>query len=96
MAWTPLNFGQYSGKTLPHLLLTDPDYFFWAHGDHVFKGQLASEAEVLFGGRHGSRFLSGARKGSWQSMSSIRQRGSSLPLTLCLSRNRLTEDPLQR
>ena len=46
MAWTPLNFGQYSGKTLPHILLTDPDYFFWAHGEDVFKGQLASEAEV--------------------------------------------------
>jgi hypothetical protein len=29
--WTPLEFGKYKGKTLPQIVLRDPDWFFWAH-----------------------------------------------------------------
>ncbi len=28
--WQPLRFGKYLGKTLPQVLVKDPDYFFWA------------------------------------------------------------------
>ena len=31
--WSVLNFGRYRGKTLPQVLLRDPDYFFWAAED---------------------------------------------------------------
>lgn len=30
MPWTMLNFGKHKGKTLPQVLFTDPDWFFWA------------------------------------------------------------------
>jgi hypothetical protein len=38
-------FGKYTGLTLPQVLFTDPDYFFWVRG--VLKGALAIEAEKL-------------------------------------------------
>lgn len=28
--WSPLNFGRYEGKSLPQVLFSDPDWFFWA------------------------------------------------------------------
>jgi hypothetical protein len=36
-------FGRYRGLTLPQVLFTDPDYFFWIRG--LLKGALAIEAE---------------------------------------------------
>lgn len=36
MKWTPLIFGKHQGKTLPQVLLHDPDWFFWAWGREVF------------------------------------------------------------
>ncbi|MER9642391.1 hypothetical protein [Mesorhizobium sp. M0239] len=46
--WTEITFGKHSGKTLPQLLLTDPDYFFWAMEEGgVFKGSLATQAASL-------------------------------------------------
>ena len=50
MPWTPLNFGRHNGKTLPQLLFTDPDYFFWAYETEVFEGRgepLRGEAERI-------------------------------------------------
>jgi hypothetical protein len=49
MPWTPLWFGRHSGKTLPQVLFTDPDYFFWACEDGVFedKRSLRREAAIL-------------------------------------------------
>lgn len=43
--WSEMPIGKYKGKTLPQLLLTDPDYFFWAieQGD-FFRGGLAKQA----------------------------------------------------
>jgi hypothetical protein len=38
-------FGKYTGLTLPQVLFTDPDYFFWVTG--VLKGALGIEAEQL-------------------------------------------------
>ncbi len=46
--WTPLYFGKHKGKTLPQVLFTDPDYFFWAFEDGIFKGTLLLEARDIF------------------------------------------------
>ncbi|WCK69395.1 hypothetical protein [Agrobacterium tumefaciens] len=43
--WSEMPIGKYKGKTLPQLLLTDPDYFFWAmEQDDFFRGGLAKQA----------------------------------------------------
>jgi len=49
MKWTSLNFGKYAGKTLPQVLLSDPDYFFWAMENNAFyrKGTIENEALLL-------------------------------------------------
>lgn len=46
MAWSQVHFGKHSGKTLPQILCSDPDWFFWAMKKYVFsnKGALQSEA----------------------------------------------------
>jgi hypothetical protein len=33
--WTSLNFGKHCGKSLPEIILHDPDWFFWAIEDNV-------------------------------------------------------------
>jgi hypothetical protein len=38
-------FGRYTGLTLPQVLFTDPDYFFWV--EEVLKGALEIEAEQV-------------------------------------------------
>jgi hypothetical protein len=43
--WIPMPFGKHEGLTLPQILFTDPDYFFWLKG--VLKGALASEINEL-------------------------------------------------
>jgi hypothetical protein len=45
MIWTTVHFGKHSGKALPQIVLTDPNWFFWAAD--ILYGQLASEAEIL-------------------------------------------------
>jgi hypothetical protein len=45
MIWTTVKFGKYSGKTLPQIVLTDPNWFFWAAD--ILYGPLATEAETL-------------------------------------------------
>ena len=47
--WITLDFGKHKGKTLPHILCTDPDWFFWAFEKGVFNKsiRLSSEADVL-------------------------------------------------
>ena len=47
MNWTKLDFGRYERKTLPQILLHDPDWFFWAFESGAFKGRLAVEATDL-------------------------------------------------
>jgi hypothetical protein len=51
MPWTALTFGQYRGKTLPQVVFSDPDWFFWACEDRVFENKspplLASEARLV-------------------------------------------------
>jgi hypothetical protein len=45
MVWTTLNFGKHAGKTLPQVVLSDANWFFWAAD--ILYGQLATEAELL-------------------------------------------------
>jgi hypothetical protein len=40
-------FGKYEGRTLPQVLLRDPDYFFWLVREGVLKGALAMQAKQL-------------------------------------------------
>jgi hypothetical protein len=46
MAWTEVNFGKWAdkGKTLPQIVFSDPDWFFWAVEKQTFFGPLAAEA----------------------------------------------------
>ncbi len=49
MSWSTVYFGKHKGKTLPQIVMSDPDYFFWAVENGVFqnKGPLAREAEEV-------------------------------------------------
>ena len=49
MAWSTINFVKHEGKTLPQVLFSDPDWFFWAMKNDVFKnkGALETEAAVI-------------------------------------------------
>lgn len=49
MAWTVLTFGKHSGKSLPQVLFSDPDWFFWAMEEGLFAKRpgLRKEAELL-------------------------------------------------
>jgi hypothetical protein len=49
MPWSVVRFGKHKGKTLPQIVFADPDWFFWAVEEHVFrdKGRLAAEAADL-------------------------------------------------
>ncbi len=47
MRWTTLNFGRHAGRSLPEIIVSDADWFFWAFKVGVFKGRLAAEAEDL-------------------------------------------------
>ncbi|MCU4119809.1 hypothetical protein [Variovorax sp. N23] len=49
MAWTEISFGKHAGKSLPQILFTDPDWFFWAVETGVFSKRpaLAIEAAQL-------------------------------------------------
>src|SRR5438132_220671 len=49
MAWTRIGFGKHATRTLPQVLFTDPDWFFWAYEKGIFdnRGHLLREATVL-------------------------------------------------
>lgn len=47
MGWTVVKKGKHIGKTLPQIIFSDPDYFFWGIENDVFNGALASEAKEL-------------------------------------------------
>lgn len=48
MAWSELAFGKHKGKTLPQVLFSDPDWFFWACENNVFKGEMKKEADDIY------------------------------------------------
>ena len=47
MHWTTLNFGTHKGKSLPQIIISDPDWFFWAVASGVLERRFAAEAEDL-------------------------------------------------
>jgi hypothetical protein len=50
MTWSTLTFGKHQGKTLPQVLFSDPDWFFWAVEEGVFEkraGSIKAEAQDL-------------------------------------------------
>ncbi len=42
-----LTFGRHQGKTLPQIVLKDPDWFFWALRRRLFRPPLAAEAKDI-------------------------------------------------
>jgi hypothetical protein len=48
MNWSILNFGKHKGKSLPQVILHDPDWFFHAYENEYFKGSMAREAQELY------------------------------------------------
>jgi len=50
MSYSIVNFGRYEGKTLPQIIFNDPDWFFWAWEQNIFKnkGVLNEEADELY------------------------------------------------
>ena len=47
MTWTPVNFGEYEGDTLPQIVLDDPHWFFRTMEEKKFRGDLEKEAEEI-------------------------------------------------
>ena len=48
--WATVDFGQHEGKTLPQIVLSDPDWFFWAVEERVFddKPLLRKQAREIY------------------------------------------------
>lgn len=44
----PIQIGKFAGKTLPQLIFSDPDYFFWAYENEIFDGEVEDEADDLY------------------------------------------------
>ena len=47
MSWSELRFGKHKGKSLPQVLFSDPDWFFWAYEKKVFHDRLKTEADRI-------------------------------------------------
>jgi hypothetical protein len=45
MRWSPVPFGKYRSKTLPEIILQDPDWFFWMLSK--LYGKIGEEAQEL-------------------------------------------------
>jgi hypothetical protein len=65
MIWSKLNFGKHAGRTLPQVVLSDPNWFFWAHRKRIFCDRLAIEAKILAARATHIRIPKPHRK-SWQ------------------------------
>jgi len=49
MAWTKVQKGRYRGKTIPQIIFSNPDYFFWAYEKKdFFEGKLLEEAREVY------------------------------------------------
>ena len=47
LTWSQLKFGKHEGKTLPQIMLSDPDWVFWAHDHRIFREPQDAEAEEV-------------------------------------------------
>ncbi len=48
MPWSELEFGEHKGKSLPQVIFSDPDWFFWAYETRIFKGAQDDEAREIY------------------------------------------------
>jgi hypothetical protein len=49
VSWLEVKFGKHKGKTLPQIVLGDPDWFFWAHEKDAFKdATLKKQAKEIY------------------------------------------------
>jgi len=48
MPWSELSFGEHKGKSLPEVIFSDPDWFFWAYEQKMFKGAQQDEAREIY------------------------------------------------
>lgn len=50
MPWSIVGFGRHKEKTLPQIIFSDPDWFFWAIEEGLFKnkGSLDTEAQEVY------------------------------------------------
>jgi hypothetical protein len=50
MNWSNVTFGKHKGSTIPQLVFSDPDWFFWACESGAFtgKGSLLQEAKYVY------------------------------------------------
>jgi len=48
MFWSNVPFKRYKGKTLPQIVFTDPDYFFWFYDNKKFPAKLHYEADYIY------------------------------------------------
>lgn len=48
MSWSELYFGKHIGKTIPQVMFSDPDWFFWAYENGAFKGAVKREADLIY------------------------------------------------
>jgi len=46
--WNKIGFGYHSKRTLPHVILNDPEWFYSAYEQSHFRGQLLAEAELVY------------------------------------------------
>jgi hypothetical protein len=45
--WLQLKFSKHEGKTLPQVALSDPDWFFWAVNNRIFREPLSEQADEI-------------------------------------------------
>lgn len=64
MKWRPLTFGKHKGKTIPQILLDDPDWFFYAVENEIFRGHPLFEANIALR-RSKKIILKGRPRGSY-------------------------------
>lgn len=60
--WTSIGFGKHRSRTLPHVILTDPEWFYWSYHADVFGGQVLAEARLLY--EYARTIKAGLAKGS--------------------------------
>jgi len=46
--WSKTGIGKYRNRTLPTVIMNDPEWFYWAYHEKVFKGQLLAEAQLIY------------------------------------------------
>lgn len=45
--WSTLKFSSHEGKTLPQIILSDPDWFYWQYGNGFKSPSLADQAAAI-------------------------------------------------